>query len=97
MEPFVPPKHKYAGVKLTFKGFFHEAVPESRTETWRSRNLVLQYHLEDNTLEVLEPEVRPALRRTAAPAAPAAAGRIALIAVAASLYCTALHHRLLYH
>ena len=57
-EPFEPPRAQLAGLKLTFRGFFQEAVPESATEQTRKRVLVLQYHLVDDMTEILEPEVR---------------------------------------
>ena len=57
-EPFEPPRAQLAGLKLTFRGFFQEAVPESETESMRKRVLVLQYHLVDDMTEILEPEVR---------------------------------------
>jgi len=57
-EPFEPPRAQLAGLKLTFRGFFLEAVPESPIESSRKRTLVLQYHLVDDMTEVLEPEVR---------------------------------------
>ena len=57
-EPFEPPRAQLAGLKLTFRGFFQEAVPESETESMRKRVLVLQYHLVDDTTEIMEPEVR---------------------------------------
>ena len=57
-EPFEPPRAQLAGLKLTFRGFFQEAVPESATEQMRKRVLVLQYHLVDDMTEILEPEVR---------------------------------------
>jgi Ca2+-binding EF-hand superfamily protein len=57
-EPFVPPRLALAGLKLTFRGFFTEAVPESPVESARRRYLVLQYYLENDTVEVMEPGVR---------------------------------------
>jgi hypothetical protein len=57
-EPFVPPRLALAGQRLTFRAYFVEAVPESALESARRRQLVLQYYLEDDTLEVMEPGVR---------------------------------------
>jgi hypothetical protein len=57
-EPFVPPRLALAGKRLTFKGYFMEAVPESPVEAARRRVLVFQYYLEDDSVEVLEPGQR---------------------------------------
>jgi Ca2+-binding EF-hand superfamily protein len=57
-EPFEPPRAQLAGLKLTFKGFFQEAVPESPIESSRKRNLVIQYHLVDDMTMILEPGER---------------------------------------
>jgi len=54
-EPFVPPRLALAGQKLTFRGFFLEAVPESALESARKRQLVILYYLEDDSIEVMEP------------------------------------------
>jgi hypothetical protein len=53
--PFVPPKFALAGQRLTFRGFFQESVPESRTEASRQRNLILMYYLEDDSIAITEP------------------------------------------
>ncbi len=57
-DPFVPAKFALAGQKLTFRCYFQEGVPESALESSRKRHLVLLYHLEDDTTEIVEPEVR---------------------------------------
>eukprot|EP00656_Telonema_subtile_P014143 TRINITY_DN1720_c0_g1_i1.p1 TRINITY_DN1720_c0_g1~~TRINITY_DN1720_c0_g1_i1.p1 ORF type:complete len:649 (-),score=158.52 TRINITY_DN1720_c0_g1_i1:245-2191(-) len=41
---------------LRFFGYFKEAVHESRMENYRVRKVVLLYYLEDNTIQVNEPE-----------------------------------------
>jgi hypothetical protein len=57
-DPFVPAKFALAGQRLTFRCYYQEGVPESALETSRKRHLVLLYHLEDDTAEIVEPEVR---------------------------------------
>lgn len=57
-EPFVPAKFALAGQKLTFSGYFVEAVPDSPTEATRQRRLTLTYHLEDDTLGITEVAAR---------------------------------------
>uniref|UniRef100_A0A0G4HB78 Calmodulin n=1 Tax=Chromera velia CCMP2878 TaxID=1169474 RepID=A0A0G4HB78_9ALVE len=42
---------------LRFFGYFKEHVDESPVENHRVRRLILYYHLEDDTIEVLEPRV----------------------------------------
>lgn len=56
--PFVPPKFALAGQKLTFRGYFQEGVPESAIEISRKRHLIIQYFLEDDTVEIVEPAER---------------------------------------
>eukprot|EP00658_Telonema_sp_P-2_P067163 TRINITY_DN560_c0_g1_i2.p1 TRINITY_DN560_c0_g1~~TRINITY_DN560_c0_g1_i2.p1 ORF type:complete len:575 (+),score=183.58 TRINITY_DN560_c0_g1_i2:98-1822(+) len=43
---------------LRFFGYFKEAVHESRLENFRVRKVTLLYYLEDNTIQVNEPEQR---------------------------------------
>jgi hypothetical protein len=57
-EPYVPEKFALAGLKLTFRCYFQEGVPESTLESSRKRHLLLLYHLEDDSCEIVEPEVR---------------------------------------
>ena len=56
--PFVPAKFALAGQKLTFRCYYQEGVPESALESSRKRHLVMLYYLEDDTTEIVEPEVR---------------------------------------
>lgn len=56
--PFVPAKFALAGQKLTFKGYFMESIPENAIEAVRQRHLVLQYHLEDDSLSITDLNVR---------------------------------------
>ena len=44
--------------KLTFKMYFQESVPESNLERSRYRYVVLRYFLLDDSVEIMEPEVR---------------------------------------
>lgn len=57
-EPYVPEKFALAGLKLTFRVYFQEGVPESALESSRKRHLILLYHLEDDSVEIVEPVVR---------------------------------------
>ena len=41
---------------LRFYGFFKESVPESNLENYRVRKLVINFHLEDNSVEINEPK-----------------------------------------
>jgi hypothetical protein len=41
---------------LCFKGFFKEAVVESRLENFRIRQLTLYYYLEDRSVMITEPK-----------------------------------------
>ena len=55
--PKADPKAKwnlYAQVVLKFDAYFKEAVVESEVESWRSRNVVIYYYMEDDTMQVVE-------------------------------------------
>lgn len=70
------------GQVLRFDAFFKEEVPESAREAFRVRQCRILYYLDDDTLAIVEPEVRNSglpqgnfLKRTAVPK-PGAAGRM---------------------
>lgn len=58
VEPFRPQFVRYDRIVLTFRGFFKQAVPESRAEHYRIRHVNVMYFMEDDTLTVYEPPVR---------------------------------------
>lgn len=67
------------GQVLCFDAFFKEEVPESAREAYRVRKCRIQYYLDDDTLAIVEPEVRNSglpqgnfLKRTPVPKAGAA-------------------------
>ncbi|XP_040058288.2 EF-hand domain-containing family member C2 [Gasterosteus aculeatus] len=43
---------------LCFEAFFQEAVPEAQHETYRIRKCKIYFHLEDDTIQVVEPEYK---------------------------------------
>ncbi|XP_075960506.1 EF-hand domain-containing family member C2 [Anarhichas minor] len=43
---------------LCFEAFFQEAVPEAQHETYRIRKCKIYFHLEDDTVQVVEPEYK---------------------------------------
>ncbi|XP_070771058.1 EF-hand domain-containing family member C2 [Enoplosus armatus] len=43
---------------LCFEAYFQEAVPESRDETYRIRRCKIFFYLEDDTVQVVEPEYK---------------------------------------
>ncbi|XP_034550046.1 EF-hand domain-containing family member C2 [Notolabrus celidotus] len=43
---------------LSFEAFFQEAVPESHTETHRVRKFKIYFYMEDDTIQVVEPEIK---------------------------------------
>lgn len=57
VEPFRPHFVRYDKVKLTFKAFFKQSVPESGLEHYRIRFVNIMYFMEDDTMTVIEPKV----------------------------------------
>uniref|UniRef100_A0A673CBG2 EF-hand domain (C-terminal) containing 2 n=1 Tax=Sphaeramia orbicularis TaxID=375764 RepID=A0A673CBG2_9TELE len=43
---------------LCFEAYFQEDVPQSRDETYRIRNCKIYFYLEDDTIQVVEPEFK---------------------------------------
>ncbi|GLD56572.1 EF-hand domain-containing family member C2 isoform X1 [Lates japonicus] len=43
---------------LCFEAYFQEAVPEARDETYRIRKCKIYFYLEDDTIQVVEPECK---------------------------------------
>ncbi|XP_070694381.1 EF-hand domain-containing family member C2 [Pempheris klunzingeri] len=43
---------------LCFEAYFQEAVPEARDETYRIRECKIYFYLEDDTIQVVEPEYK---------------------------------------
>ncbi|KAM6979323.1 EF-hand domain-containing family member C2 [Tautogolabrus adspersus] len=43
---------------LCFDAYFQEAVPEAQTETYRIRKCKIYFYLEDDTIQVVEPEYK---------------------------------------
>ena len=54
----LPPALAKDGTCLSFKAFYNESVPESPLETWRTRLLVLKFHVDDGSLEAIDPNIR---------------------------------------
>ncbi|KAA0150824.1 hypothetical protein FNF29_04938 [Cafeteria roenbergensis] len=54
----VPDHVRLTGQVLSFRGYFKEAVTESRFETFRRRVVLLRYFLEDDTFEIFETRAR---------------------------------------
>lgn len=57
VEPFRPHFVRYDKVKLTFKAFFKQSVPESGLEHYRIRFVNIMYFMDDDTITVIEPKV----------------------------------------
>lgn len=57
VEPFRPHFVRYDKVKLTFKAFFKQSVPESGLEHYRIRFVNIMYFMDDDTMTVIEPKV----------------------------------------
>ncbi|XP_037039126.1 EF-hand domain-containing protein 1-like [Bradysia coprophila] len=57
VEPFRPHFVRYDKVKLTFKAFFKQSVPESGLEHYRIRLVNIMYFMDDDTMTVIEPKV----------------------------------------
>lgn len=57
VEPFKPHFVRYDKVKLTFKAFFKQTVPESGNEHYRIRLVNIMYFMDDDTMTVIEPKV----------------------------------------
>ncbi|CAJ1078908.1 EF-hand domain-containing family member C2 [Xyrichtys novacula] len=43
---------------LCFEAYFQEAVPETQTETYRIRKFKIYFYMEDDTIQVVEPEYK---------------------------------------
>lgn len=41
---------------LRFYGYFKESVVESRLENYKIRKMIILYHLEDNSIMIIEPK-----------------------------------------
>lgn len=61
VEPFKPHYVRYDKVKLTFKAFFKQSVPESGLEHYRIRFVNIMYFMDDDTMTVIEPKVEVVL------------------------------------
>lgn len=57
-EPAANPLIDPSRVILTFRGYFNESVPESPTENWRVRRLIVRYFVDDSTVEIHDPDIR---------------------------------------
>ncbi|KAJ6636335.1 EF-hand domain-containing protein 1 [Pseudolycoriella hygida] len=57
VEPFKPHFVRYDKIKLTFKAFFKQSVPESGQEHYRIRFVNIMYFMDDDTMTVIEPKV----------------------------------------
>ncbi|XP_046392294.1 EF-hand domain-containing protein 1-like isoform X2 [Ischnura elegans] len=55
---FLPQFYHYANKTLTFNAFFKETVFESPLEHYRVRQVKIHYFLEDDTVTIIEPEVK---------------------------------------
>lgn len=54
----VPDHVQLVGQKMHFRAYFNEAVTESPLEQYRTRYVIIRYYLEDDTVEMREPEIR---------------------------------------
>ncbi|XP_071443062.1 EF-hand domain-containing protein 1-like isoform X2 [Hetaerina americana] len=55
---FLPQFYHYANKTLTFSAFFKQTVFESPLEHYRVRQVKIHYFLEDDTITIIEPEVK---------------------------------------
>lgn len=53
----MPTPHLHPQV-LCFEAYFQEAVPDARDETHRIRRCKVYFYLEDDTIQVVEPEYK---------------------------------------
>lgn len=58
VEPFRPHFVIYDKKILKFVGYFRQHVPESHTERYRTRYVNIFYFLEDDTITVIEPNIK---------------------------------------
>lgn len=58
VEPFRPHFVVYDKKTLKFMGYFRQHVPDSHTEHYRTRYVNIFYFLEDDTITVIEPNIK---------------------------------------